>query len=110
MKEIFDKIIQFLAKYDFMTLMKTFRDLEVDQVLKNPVVWMVAIPILAFCIFKRHYKYLVMAVSMILFLFLMSHTLSESGETISPTKLVKFVAGTVGLIGVNFYLLFIREA
>jgi hypothetical protein len=109
MKELFDKIINFLAQYDFTTLMKTFRQLQMDQVVKNPVVWIVAVPFVAFCLFKRQIKYLVIVVSLILFLFLVSNTLPEAGETISADKLVKFVAGAVGLIGVNFYLLFVRD-
>lgn len=109
MKEMFSKIMGFLAQYDFATVMKIVRELKMEQVLRNPVVWLVTIPIVAFCVVRRQYKILVVGVSFLLLLFLISYTVPQGDDTMSAEKLVTFVGGMIGLIGVNFYLLFVRD-
>ena len=109
MKGMFDKILEFLAQYDFMTLMKLFRNLKWEQVLRNPYVWVVTLVLVGFCVLKKRYKYLVVAASLLLFFLLLSHTIPEGAGTISGEQLIKFVGGTVGLFAVNFYLLFVRD-
>lgn len=109
MKGMFDKILDFLAQYDFMTLMKLFRNLKMEQVLHNPMVWVVTIAFVGFCVMKKRLKYLVLAVSLLLFLLLLSYTIPEGSGTISTEKMLKFIGGTVALFAVNFYLVFIRD-
>jgi ascorbate-specific PTS system EIIC-type component UlaA len=109
MKEMFDKIIAFLAQYDFMTVTRAVRDLSAEQILKNPAFWIVTVPFVGYCVLRRRYKYIIVAVSVVAFAYLVGDILPRGGESIEPTKLVKFVGGTVGLLAVNFYLLFVRD-
>ena len=89
--------------------MKMLKNLKMEQVLYSPVVWVVAVVFVGFCLVKKQVKWLVLAASIALFFLLLSHTLPEASESISADKLIKFVGGTVALFAVDYYLIFVRD-
>ena len=109
MKELLNKIFDFLATHDFPTLLKSINKLEWSQVAGSAYTWLIILPILIFLIWTRKYKIIVAMASFCLFLLLIQKTISPSGETLSLNDLFIFLGGTVALFGLNIYLIFVRQ-
>lgn len=109
MKGLLNSIYDFLAAHDFLTVVAAFRKLEWSQVAKSSYTWFIILPLLTYLLWTKKYKIITAIASFFLFLLLIQRTLSPSGETLSLPDLLIFLSGAVALIGLNLYLLFIRE-
>ena len=109
MKEILNRIFGFLAANDFPALLQKIGKLEWSQVMGSPYTWLVILPILTYLLWTKKFKLITAAVSFFLFLLLIQKTISPVGDTLSFHDLLIFLSGTVILIGLNFYLLFVRQ-
>ncbi len=109
MKGLLNSIYDFLAANDFITLVEAFRKLEWSQMAKSAYTWLLILPLLIYLIWTKKYKIITAIASFFLFLLLIHKTLSPSAETLSLPDLLTFLLGTVALIGLNLYLLFLRE-
>lgn len=109
MEKLFHHILDFLAAHDFPTLMDAIHKLEWTQVLRNPFTWLVGLPILVFLIWTKKIKTLVAVVSCFLFLLLIQKTFSGADGMLSLHDLFIFLGGAVALIGVNLYLILVRQ-
>ncbi len=109
MKALLRNIYDFLATYDFPTLLKAFDTLEWSQVARSVYTWLIALPILIFLLWTKKYKAIVAIASLFLFVLLIQRTFSPGGETLSLNDLFKFLGGAVALVGLNIYLIFVRQ-
>jgi hypothetical protein len=108
-EEVPHRIYNFLAANDFPSLLEAIRHIEWSHVMRSPYTWLVILPILIYLFWTKKYKIITAAVSFFLFLLLIQKTLSPSSETLSLHDLLIFLSGTVVLIGLNLYLLFVRQ-
>ncbi len=109
MQEYFKQIYDFMVAHDFPTLMESIRQLEWSHVAKNVYTWLIILPLLIFLLWRKKIKIIISLVSCVLFLLLIQKTLSPAEETLAIHDLLVFLGGAVALIGINLYLLFIRE-
>jgi hypothetical protein len=108
-KQLFNSIYDFLAANDFPTLLEACRKLEWSQLARSAYTWLIVLPILIFLLWTKKFKILIAIASFFLFLLLLQKTMTHAGETLSLQDLLIFLSGAVALIGLNLYLLFIRE-
>ena len=109
MKEILQHIYDFLASNDSGVLLQRFRDLEWSQAARSIYTWLVIAPLLTFLLWTKKFKIITAIASFFLFLLLVQRTFSPSMETLRLHDLLVFLSGAVALVGLNIYLLFIRE-
>ena len=109
MKELLNRIYDFLASHDFPTLLEAIRKLEWSQVAISVYTWLIVLPLLIYLLWTKKYKIITAIVSFFLFLLLIQKTLAPAGEALSLHDLLIFLSGAVVLIGLNLYLLFVRE-
>ncbi len=109
MKELLNNIHNFLATHDFPTLLVAVSQLEWSQLAKSGYTWLIILPTLTFLLWTKRIKTIVALVSFFLFLLLVQRTLSGADEALSLHDLLTFLGGAVALIGVNLYLIFVRE-
>jgi hypothetical protein len=107
--EILHRISDFLATWDFPTILEAIRKLEWGQVARSAYTWLIGVPILIFLLWTKRTKVLIAISSFFLFLLLIQRTIPPAGEMLSLHDLLIFVAGAVALIGFNFYFLFVRQ-
>jgi hypothetical protein len=108
-KGLMNRIHDFLAANDFLTLLEAMRKVEWSQIARSAYTWLIILPVLTYLLWTKKFKILIAIASFFLFLLLLQKTLSSPGETLSLQDLLIFVSGTVALIGLNLYLLFVRE-
>jgi len=108
-KELLNHIYDFLVTHDFPTLLESSRKLEWSQVARSPYTWLVALPILIYLIWTKKFKILTAIASCILFVLLIQSTISTGEDTLSLHNLFVFLGGAMGLIGINIYLIFVRQ-
>ena len=103
-----EKAINFLAIYDSQKLAELIHDLDWQQLLHNPLFWLSATPLLGFLIWKRHFHFLLLMLSLVLLTVLVLNTLPPAGEPIPLNKIVTFIGGSVALVALNLYFLIVR--
>jgi len=109
MKEFLNRIYDFLATHDFPTLLGAIHDLEWRQVGRSAYTWLIVLPLLIYLLWTKKYKLITAIASFLLFLVLLQNTLSPAGDTLSLHDLLIFLAGASALVGLNLYMLFIRQ-
>ncbi len=109
MKELLKSIYDFLATHDSLTVIAAFRKLEWSQVARSAYTWFIIVPLLIYLLWTKKYKTITAIASFFLFLLLIQRTLSHSGDTLPLSDLLTFLSAAVALIGLNLYLLFIRQ-
>lgn len=109
MKEYWDRLVKFFVSWDFPTILNAIRQLDAKEVIRNPIVWLVGIPILGLLIWKRQFRIMLAIGSFIAFLFLAQATISPPGETMALKDILTFVGGTLGLLVLNLYFLFVSD-
>ena len=109
MTQLLNYIYDFLAKYDFPTLLESALKLEWSLIAKSAYTWLVVLPILIFLVWTKKYKIIAAIASFFLFLLLIQKTVSPAGDTLSLHDLLIFLGGAVVLVGFNIYLIFVRQ-
>jgi len=109
LKDYWNGFVGFLTEYDAMTIAEKIRQVDFNDLLTNPLFWLVGITLLALAVWRKQIKTMVFAASLVAFFFLLQNTLPAGGKGLSLEALLKFGGGTLALIGVNFYFLLIRE-
>jgi hypothetical protein len=108
-EKILNRIYDFLVAYDFPTILKAIGNLEWGQAAKSPYTWLILFPVLIYLAWTKKYKIITALVSFVLFLLLVQKTLSPDSEVLSLHDVMVFLSGAVVLVGLNVYLLFIRQ-
>ncbi|MHC1729851.1 MAG: hypothetical protein AB9866_28260 [Syntrophobacteraceae bacterium] len=109
MKEFFLRIYEFLAANDFPTLLESVRQMEWKEVSRSIYTWLIALPLLVYLIWRKKVKTIVFLATSVLFIVLLQYTLSPPGQSLPLEDLLKFLGGAVALVGINFYMIFIRD-
>lgn len=109
MKEIQAQIYHFLATNDLPTLLRQIGKVDPAVVAKSIYTWLVVAPICIYLLWTKKFKAITALVSLFLFFLLIQKTLVQSGDRMNLHNVLVFIAGTVGLISLNLYLLFVRE-
>jgi hypothetical protein len=107
--KIWETLINFLVKYDSLRVSKLIDELKWEEVLHNPYVWLIGLPILGFLLIKKRFKILVFICSLAAFLYLLQITFPQSAQTIPLEKILRFIAGCVFLCILNLYFWFVRQ-
>ena len=108
-REVLNHIYDFLAAHDFPAILGAIHELQWNQVARSAYTWLIVLPLLIYLLWTKKYKILTAAVSFFLFLVLIQRTLSPAGDTLPLRDLLIFLSGAVALVGLNLYLLFIRQ-
>jgi hypothetical protein len=108
-KQLLQSIHDFLTANDSATLLDAYRKVEWSQVARSPYTWFIILPLVIYLFWTKKYKIITAIVSFVLFLVLLQRTVASSSEMLSLHDLLIFVSGTVVLIGVNLYLIFVRQ-
>lgn len=101
--------VEFLSVYKTEKISEVIRSLDWQEVIRNPVVWVVTLSLLGVVVWKRQFKILVLVASVVVFVVLLQFTLPPAGQSIPLESLLKFVGGTMLLLAVNVYFLIIRN-
>jgi hypothetical protein len=109
MKELLHRIYDFLAAHDFPTILESLRKIEWSQAARSPYLWLIALPIAICLIWTKKYKLITALVSFFLFLLLIQKTLTPASGTLPLDDLLIFLSGAVLLVGINFYLIFVKD-
>jgi len=108
-KKIWDAIINFLVTYDSHKMSQLLEGLKWEEVLRNPFVWLIGLPSLAYLLYRNRFKTLIILASLAAFLYLLQITFPPSAQTIPLDKLLRFIGGCVFLAVLNLYFLFVRQ-
>ena len=109
LQDLWEKFIGFLTTYDLRTISEAIRQIQWDEAMGNPMVWLVGVPILGLLIFRKQFRLLIMAASFVIFVYLLHYAMPAPGESIPLSEMLKFLGGCVVLVAVNLYFLFVRE-
>ncbi len=109
MEKILNRIYDFLAAYDFPTILKAISELEWGQAAKSPYTWLIVVPVVIYLFWTKKFKIITALVSFVLFILLVQKTIAPESEVLSLHDMMIFLSGAVAIIGLNVYLLFIRQ-
>lgn len=109
LRKIWETVINFLVTYDSHKISKLIDELKWEDVLLNPYVWMIALPMLGYLLIKGRHRTLVLIFSLVAFLYLLQITFPQSAQTIPLDKLLRFIGGCVCLGILNLYFWFVRQ-
>jgi hypothetical protein len=105
---MWENFVNFLKENDITTLAQNARSLDWGQVVTNPLFWLVLIVFLAWVVWKKQFKLLLLLASAGAFVFLLQVSLPPSGDKIELNSLIKFLGGAVVIIGLNLYVFLIK--
>jgi hypothetical protein len=108
-KKIWEAFINFLVKYDSHRVSKLMDELKWEEVLFNPYVWLIGLPVLGYLLIKKRFKALIFIFSLAAFLYLLQITFPQSAQTIPLDRLLRFIGGCVFLCILNLYFWFVRQ-
>ncbi len=108
-KNAWNGLVEFLSTYDARRIVQAMQDVDWQEQLTNPFAWLVSIVILAYSIWKRDIRFLVLIGSFIGFVVMCEMKLPEPGAPIALDDILAFMGGAIGLIVLNGYFFFIRE-
>lgn len=100
---------EIIKTYDIQKILDLVHSINWLELSKSPVAWAVTAVILFIIIITKRYRYIIVALSVVAFVFLIDKTLPAQLENIELKNLLGFFAGTAAIAALNFYLLFIKE-
>jgi len=109
MSELFHSIHNFLVNHDFPTLIIALRGLDWTEVARSGYTWLIVVPTVTFLLWTKRIKTTVALVSVFFFVLLIQKTLSPATGSLALNDLVTFLGGAVVIIGINLYMVFIRQ-
>lgn len=109
MNETWQKVLSFLKEYNMSKAGEALRSVDWSAVLHQPLFWLAVIAFLGWIVWKKALRTLLVACSLVAFVFLLHYTLPPSGEALTLEKLLPFAGGCLGLLAVNIYFLIIRN-
>ena len=106
---MFEALKKFLLEYDLLKIQEAVRDLDWGKVLATPAVWLVSVPVLGYMVWKRKFRMMLLLASLLVFTLMLPQMMPADGETIPFSKLILFLGGTLALVLINLYFLFVRR-
>ena len=108
-KKIWEALINFLVTYDSHKMSQLLDDLKWEEVLRNPYLWLIGLPVFGYLVFRKRFRTIVLVSSLVAFVYLLQVTFPPSTQTIPLDKLLRFIGGCVVLGVLNLYLLLVRQ-
>lgn len=109
MQQLLNRSYEFLRKYDFPTMLRAINKIEWRQAAVSPYTWLVVLPLMTFLLWTKRIKIIISIASFLAFSLLIGNNLSPAGETLSLHNVLVFLVGAAAVIGLNVYLIFIRQ-
>lgn len=109
MNEFLQRAYNFLVVNDFPTLLESIRQMNWANVVKDPVTWLIAAPIVTVLVWKKCFKLMTGMASFVAFILLLQYTLPPMGGKIALNDLVIFCGGAFGLVLFNLYILLVKD-
>ncbi|NLI82680.1 MAG: hypothetical protein GX443_13475 [Deltaproteobacteria bacterium] len=106
---IWERFTKFLSEYDSHALSEAIRNLDWGAAVSDPVTWLIVLPPLVFCVFKKALRFLLLMGSLVALVFLLQHTMPPSGQSMPLNKLLEFIGGSLVLVVLNLYFLFMKS-
>jgi|PlaIllAssembly_1097288.scaffolds.fasta_scaffold1059867_2 hypothetical protein len=106
---MFESLKKFLLEWDLLKVQEAVRDLDWGKVLATPAVWLVSVPVLGYMVWKRKFRMMLLLASLLVFTLMLPQMMPADGETIPFSKLILFLGGTLALVLINLYFLFVRR-
>lgn len=109
LQEYWKSFVEFLTEYKIEKVSEVVQNLDWKEIIRNPLVWIITLSLMGLIIWKQQFKLLLVLASFVAFVFLIQVALPPGGQSIPLSSLLKFVGGTMALIGINVYFLIIRS-
>jgi len=108
LESMWENFISFLAEYDSRKITELSRELDWQEALHSPFLWLVGFPLVSYLIWKRRFHTLLLIFSLVAFVALLLNVLPTAGEPIPLSDIVLFISGSIALVVVNLYFFFVR--
>ena len=109
LEQYWKSFVDFLAEYKTEKISSVIRNLDWQELIRSPIVWVVTLSILGLIVWKQQFKLLILMASAVAFVVLLQFTMPPAGQSIQLTSLLQFAGGTMALLGINVYFLIIRN-
>lgn len=108
-RSFWGQFVHFLEEYNSQKIIELIRTVDWRGLAVNPLAWFIFLLLMGYVVWRRKIRPLILACSVVAFVFLLQYTLPAAGGSIPLADLIKFLAGVLGLVGLNVYLFFIRD-
>ena len=109
MKEVLTHIQNFLASQSLPVILQEIQNGGITAIAKNTYTWLLAGTLCIYLLWTKKFKLIIALASIYPLAMLTQKTLAESGDKLDLNTVLIFISGTAVIIGVNVYLLFIRD-
>jgi hypothetical protein len=106
---MFEEIKKFLLEYDLPKIQEALRKLDWGKILTSGEFWLVTIPVVVVLVWRRQFQMMLLLGSLLAFTFMLPHMMPGGDEVIPLPRLVMFLGGTLVLILINLYFVFVRK-
>jgi len=106
---LFSNLWEIIKTYDLQKILDLIHSINWLELMNSPVAWLVLIAVLLVIIISKRYRYVLVVLSIAVFIYLVDKTLPAQLENVELKNLIGFFAGTVAIVGINFYFLVVRE-
>ena len=106
---IFQRVVNFLAEHDIQKIRYLLGQIDWQEQLHNPVLYLVSLPLMALLLWKGKFRLILALFSLGLFIYLLPFVLPQGNDYLPLRKLVIFAVVTLVLVVLNLYFLLIRR-
>ncbi|MGC8719133.1 MAG: hypothetical protein ACP5TY_03885 [Thermodesulforhabdaceae bacterium] len=109
LSKFFSQLWEFIKTYNVSKILELIHSINWIELAKSPITWAVAAVVLAVIVLTKRYRYIIVALSVVAFAFLVDKTLPTQLENVELKNILGFFTGTVAIVAIDFYLLFVKE-
>ena len=106
---IFQRVVNFLAEHDIQKIGRMIRQIDWQEQLHNPELYLVSLPLMALLLWKGKFRLILALFSLGLFIYLLPFVLPQGDDYVPLRKLLIFAVVTLVLVVINLYFLLIRR-
>jgi len=106
---IFQRVVNFLAEHDIQKIGRMIRQIDWQEQLHNPELYLVSLPLMALLLWKGKFRLILALFSLGLFIYFLPFVLPQGNDYVPLRKLVIFAGVTLVLVVINLYFLLIRR-
>jgi hypothetical protein len=106
---IFQRVVNFLAEHDIHKIGRMIHQIDWQEQLHNPQLYLVSLPLMALLLWKGKFRLILALFSLGLFIYLLPFVLPQGNDYVPLRKLLIFAVVTLVLVVINLYFLLIRR-
>jgi hypothetical protein len=106
---LFQRVVNFLAEHDIHKIGSMIHQIDWQEQLLNPELYLVSLPLMTLLLWKRKFRLILAMFSLGLFIYLLPFVLPQGNDYVPLRKLVIFAVVTLVLVVINLYFLLIRR-